>query len=379
MEIARTAQFVAGGTLYGFAILDMFSTVLYPRLGRRGVAHLGAGWIASAVGHCVRRPLLLLSKLCGGRDALLSMTGPLTVLLLAFAWAALLTTGTALMVHPLLGESLISRNPPPYPTFAAAVSAATGSLALGGTSDFTPATDGTRLAFAVNAWVGTAVVSLTLTYLLQVYTALRQRNSVAASLHLYSRSTGDAACVVASLLPKGTASLTSSNLSGIGQSIIEINENYHFYPVLFFFHPANVYRSDARFTMLVLDAASLMRTAVSQRALEDLRDAASVILMRDATTMLMKTIESAYLDGVSKPRRPDAATEAAWRRRFREARDEFARAGIPVEKDAEAAAARYVDERSQWQPGCDALGVYMQYRREEVDPATWCAGERKPR
>jgi hypothetical protein len=304
----------------------------------------------------------------------------LTVLLLSFAWTALLILGTALMLHPLLGDALVAQSGHPQPTFAAAILAASSSLSIGGTSEFVPASDGVRIAFAVNAWVGTAVVSLTLTYLLLVYGALRQRNSVAASLHLYSRRTGDAARVVASLLPSGSASLTSSNLSAIGQSIIEIDENYHFYPALFFFHPADIHRADVRFITIALDAASLVRSAVSQKALDHLHDAASVILMRDATAMLMQTIESAFLHrDPSQPHGPDAATEAAWRRRFERAREEFADVGIPLERDAQAAAARYIDERSRWQPGCDALAAYMHYRREEVDPGTWCAEERKPR
>src|SRR3982751_2462498 len=194
MQIPHAAQYVGGAGLYGFALLDMFSTVLYPRLGSRGVSRLGAGWLASLIGHCIRRPLLLVSKVCGGRDGLLSVTGPLTVVLLSFAWMALLILGTALMVNPLLGETLRAQDATNTTTFTAAISAASASLALGGSSDFAPASDGTRLAFAVNAWVGSAVITLTLAYLLQVYGALRQRNSVAASLHLYSRHSGDAAC-----------------------------------------------------------------------------------------------------------------------------------------------------------------------------------------
>jgi hypothetical protein len=379
MEMPHVAQYVGGAALYGFALVDMFSTVLYPRLGSRGVSRLGAGWLASLIGHCIRRALLLVSKVCGGRDGLLSITGPLAVLLLSFAWMALLILGTALMLSPLLGDALKAQDATTATSFAAAISAASASLALGGASDFAPASDGTRLAFAVNAWVGSAVITLTLAYLLQVYGALRQRNSVAVSLHLYSRHTGDAASVVASLLPRGTANLTSSNLSAVGQSIVDIDEGYHFFPALFFFHPANVYRSDVRFATLALDTASLMRTAVSHDALKDLPDAASVILMRDATMMLMETIESAFLHGQSRPHRPDGATEAAWRRRYHRARERFESAGIPVVDDPQAGADRYVEERAQWQPGCDALGTYMHYRREEVDPATWCDEEGKAR
>lgn len=56
------------------------------------------------------------------------------------------------------------------------------STALVGASDFTTHTSSTRLLFLSNSLIGASVLSLTLTYLMQVYTALRRRNVLALSI-----------------------------------------------------------------------------------------------------------------------------------------------------------------------------------------------------
>ena len=57
------------------------------------------------------------------------------------------------------------------------------SMAIVGASDFTPHTSPARLLFLFNSLIGMSAMSLTLTYLMQVYTALQRRNVLAMNIH----------------------------------------------------------------------------------------------------------------------------------------------------------------------------------------------------
>ena len=55
--------------------------------------------------------------------------------------------------------------------------------------DVTPTTESYRLYFLFNSLIGASVISLTITYLMQVYNALQRRNTLAYKLYLQSGET----------------------------------------------------------------------------------------------------------------------------------------------------------------------------------------------
>lgn len=97
-------------------------------------------------------------------------------------------------------SATVSRAGPTPTDFVTALYVGGSSVSI---SDIGPKTAGFRLFFLINSLIGTSIVSLTVTYLLQVYTALRQRNTLGLKLQVLSRQTGDAAELVAGLGPRG--------------------------------------------------------------------------------------------------------------------------------------------------------------------------------
>src|SRR4051812_10076343 len=153
-------------------LLDVFLTVLYARI--------GTSIIGSRLGHLVWVCFIKASKPLGPwRGAVLSFCGPLILVLLVGLWALGLTLGAALIMHPELGTSIRVSNGETPTDFVTAIYAGGSSMAMVGASDFTPHTSPTRLLFLLNALIGTSVISLTLTYVMQVYTALQHRNVMA--------------------------------------------------------------------------------------------------------------------------------------------------------------------------------------------------------
>jgi hypothetical protein len=80
--------------------------------------------------------------------------------------------------------------------------------------------------------VGLSVTSVTITYLMQVYTAVRSRNTLGLMMHAQSGETGDAAELIARWGPRGRFDGGYNNLSTLAGEMAAIKETHHFYPVL---------------------------------------------------------------------------------------------------------------------------------------------------
>lgn len=180
-------------------LLDVFLTVLYARI--------GTSIIGSSLGHVVWQSFVKASRPLGlRRGAVLSFCGPVILVLLVAVWALGLTLGAALIMHPELGTSIRATNGETSTDFVTAMYAGGSSMAIVGASDFAH-TSGTRLLFLLNSLIGMSVMSLTLTYVMQVYTALQRLNVMAMNIHFLSACTGDAAELLARLGPQGQFSL----------------------------------------------------------------------------------------------------------------------------------------------------------------------------
>src|SRR4051812_2762278 len=179
----------AGLLLILVILLDIFLTVLYARI--------GTSIIGSRVGRLIWASFVAASKAFGSRrGAVLSLCGPVILVMLVGVWAVGLTLGAALIMHPELGTSIRAADGETPTDFVTAMYAGGSSMAIVGASDFTPHTTPTRLLFLFNSLIGMSVISLTLTYVMQVYTALQRRNVMAMNIHFLSACTGDAAELV---------------------------------------------------------------------------------------------------------------------------------------------------------------------------------------
>src|SRR3954454_3264395 len=139
-DALQAAEPFAGAMIYAVVLADLLLTVLYARLGGTGVARLGAGVLANAIGRSIRSVMTRLCAWVGHRSAVLSFCGPLTLLLLPFAWTFLLTLGAALVIHPRLGISIVVQQGQAATDFLTALYAAGTSMALTGSSEYIPAT-----------------------------------------------------------------------------------------------------------------------------------------------------------------------------------------------------------------------------------------------
>jgi len=101
------------------------------------------------------------------------------------------------------------------------------------------------------------VLSLTLTYLMQVYSALQQRNTLGLKINLMTAESGDAADLIAGLGPDGQFSAGYANLATLADDMTRVKESHHFYPVLFYFRFHEPEYSVSRMALAALDMVTL--------------------------------------------------------------------------------------------------------------------------
>lgn len=345
-------------------LLDVFLTVLYARA--------GTGIISDRVERLVWRVFRAVSKPFGRkRGAIMSFCGPVIVALLVAVWDLGLTLGAALVIHPALGASITAGSGDTPTDFVTALFAGGSSTSIVGAGDFSPQTPGFRIFYLFTSLVGTALISLTLTYLMQVYTALQRRNAYGLKIHLATAETGDAAEFIGGLGPKGQFEGGYSNLSELAAEAAQVKESHHFYPVLFFFRFTKPFYAVSRFSLVSLDTVTLIKSALDDEQYGWLKESMAVEQLWRASLMLVTTLEDTYLPGGAPrtPDTPDDQTRDRWRRRYFAALRRLRQAGIKTIADEQAGAATYLSLRAQWEGQIKKLAPSLAFEMEEIDRA----------
>ncbi|SDN82453.1 hypothetical protein SAMN05216360_111205 [Methylobacterium phyllostachyos] len=351
---------MSGVLVMGIVLLDVFLTVLYARI--------GTGLIADRAAHLTWMAFRRAAEAAGShRGAVLSFCGPVILLLYVLLWAIGLTLGAGLIIHPGLGADVQASNGPTPTDLLTALYAGGSSMAIVGASDFRPATDAYRLVYLVNSLIGVSVTSLVLTYVMQVYGALRQRNALGLQFHLLSAGTSDAGELLARLGPSGQFSAGYSHLISLGDAMAAMKETHHFYPVLFYFRFQKPYYAVSAQAYLALDTVSLIRSTLAGEDTAWLKEAAAVEALWRVAQMLVVTLETTFLPGDPPTANAlDPREQQRWRTHWERAATRLAEAGIAVARK-EAAAQAYLDLRAQWWPHIARLAPAMAYRTTEID------------
>jgi hypothetical protein len=305
------------------------------------------------------------------RIALVSACGPVVLVVMLVVWAFGLTLGTALIIHPALGTDVTTANSTTPQNFVAALYAGGSSMTIVGASDFTPRTGSFRLFYLFTSFVGLAVLSLTLTFLAQVYTALQRRNTLGLQIDHAANATGDAAELLARLGPQGKFDAGYSILSSIAGSMTAVKETHHFYPALVYFRFRNPAYAVSHFTLMALDAVSLIESALNEESYGWLPRSAAVAQLHRSSLTMMSILTSTFVPtpiarGHSAS---DQQTRDRWRARYHRAVLRLQQAGIQTVSDTGVGAERYVTLRSEWDPRARQLASFMAYSMEEIDPA----------
>ncbi|WP_175939591.1 two pore domain potassium channel family protein [Caballeronia sp. BCC1704] len=344
------------GQLVGAAIMictlaDIFLTILYARVGRGRAKRLGAGLISLAIAQGVWAAFRRVPLKDGPKQETLSFAGPLILVLLLVTWTLCLTLGDALLLWPALGDSVRSSSGPTPTGFPAAVYAAATSLSITGSSDFIPHTNGYRMIYLVGSFIGTAVVTLTLSYLLQLYGALQRQNTLGQQLFFLTRETGDAVELIQGLAVGQHPETAYSMLADAAQSLSSVHESLRIYPITFFFRYPEPHFSLAAISFMALETVSLLRACLRDDAPDLLKHGGAVEVLWRGALSTLDTLDGAYVRSGRRIRRADADldddTRAAWAEHYGRAAEKLRGAGLKQLID-DGGADEYVRQRAVW-------------------------------
>jgi len=359
----QVLELVAGAVIVLLVIADVFLTVLYARIGA-GILSMriarATWWVISRIAHLFR----------SHHDKVLSFCGPAILVNLLVVWAVLLTLGAGLIIHPALGTSVTLTTGHTPTDFITALYAGGSSMAIVRATDVAPATGPYRVYFLFNSLLGASVISLTITYLMQVYNALQRRNTLAYKLYLQTGETSDAAELLAGLGARGSFQCGYTGLADIAVEMTVALEAHHFYPVLFYFRfPRPIY-GVAYFALLALDEVTLVKSALSDDELAWLKESAPVTQLWRAALLLVNTQEkrSRQAGAADEARQPTEDDVARWNRRYHAAVRRLKEAGVATRQDEAEGAREYVALRSRWHHPVMRAMQMMEYSVEQIDP-----------
>ncbi|MFN3435641.1 MAG: ion channel [Sphingomonas sp.] len=350
-----------GAALVLLFLADIFLTVLYARA---GTGLLAPHWIR-AIWAAFRAAASLFGR---RRGVLLSRARPASGGSVLGVWALGLTIGSALIVRPELGTAIRPSSGATPTDFVTALLVAGNSLSIVGGGDYAPHTAATRLLFLVNSLIGASVLSLVLSYLVQVYSALRERNALALTIDLMTDGTGDAAVMLARLIPHGDAQDATSELGNLVRALAATKEAHHFYPLLFYFRFEDPRYAVSRFSMVLLDLVTLIDTALDRHRYAALIASAPVASLRRGARLLLETLDAHF----PTARGDTAPDDWPMRRSFVAATATLAQARVAVQADGIDA---YVTLRQQWEPLAARVAPTLGYAMSDIDRRSATLGE----
>src|SRR4051812_25020049 len=307
----RWIEPILGVPLMLVVLADVFFTVLYARM--------GTAILSERLGRALWLAFRGASKTAPShRDRVLAYAAPAIVLAVLAGWGVLLMLGAALVIHPHLGTAVTSSSGPTKTDFMTAFYAAGNSITLVGSGNFSPQTPAFKAFYIVNSFVGMTMISLTLTYLMQIYNALQRRNTLALAVHEATGETGDAADLIGSVGPQGNFSNGYTHLAQLASDMRGVKESHHFYPVLVYFRFNEPYYTLSRLTTVLLDAVTLIRSGLDDEQFASLKESAAVNGMWRGAVRVLASGDDVLLRGGLRNAPtpgPDAATFDRWRSR----------------------------------------------------------------
>ena len=361
---------VVGAGLVLLAIADIYLTVLYPRGGRgvvsvplnRGIwqiFQLSASFIPKRGVDAQRLRV---------RDRLLSYMGPTLLVTTVAMWISLLILGFALIFWPALGNQIRIETGATPTDFATAIYYSGYALTTLGTGEITPQTSTYRLLMVLEAVLGFSVLTMTLTYFSSVYSHLIERNTFALSIHHRTAKTADAAELLARIGASGYFDGSArEDISNMAQKLLNIIESHHSYPTLGYFRWQEAYYALARITFIIMDTATLIRSALSQEKYHSLVRSAAVRELEESGMHFLGELSDSFLP--KRHRSDKARLEEMWRDRYYRALDRLEAEGIETVMDREAGAEQYVCLRGKWNFYIVELAKYMGYKWSAIAPA----------
>lgn len=302
------------------------------------------------------------------RHRILSMVGPLLMPLLIIFFILMLLTGFALIYLPRLetGFKIADANQTSQ-IFQAFYFSGVTFLTIG-YGDIVPTSSVTRIISVIEAVTGLAIISLSITYLLTVYSALERKRAVALKFYHQARQGADISGFISSHFARGRFHSLTESLREATRDLQELLESHLEHPVIHFFHPPEVYKGFPRAIFVVLETVAILNAHLDEKEYVEAGDHPDVLIAGDnARYVLAELVTSLNLQNrVTDSFEPETETIERRRKSFNRAIKHFQKTEIKTRADIEQAFLEYSEDRANWERQLFHFAEFLGYDWNEV-------------
>jgi hypothetical protein len=355
--------FTASGVLLMlFVAYDVYATIL-DASGRAGPLSGFLNWI---VWGAARLLAFRLSR--GRRHRLLNLVGPMLMPALIVIYLFLLIAGFALIYAPRMPAGFNFNPPAENADWIESLYFSGTTLITIGYGDITPRTLFVRFVALVEGASGFALISLAVTYLITVYSALARKRVIALSFYHQAEEGADVAGFISHHFVSGRFHGFESVLRMAARDINELQESHAEHPVIHYFHPVAVHKSMPRIFFIVLETCAVINACLDPeeypetcghpelRTLE-----ASGLHVLGQLTLALK-----LQDERMRPSEHAADVSKRLRRRYRQTVRQLGAAGVKTRADTNAGWDIYRARRGQWETQLHSFARHLGYDWDEV-------------
>jgi hypothetical protein len=363
------ASTLLGTGLLVLVVVDVFRTILDSR-GRSGPiteALTRSSW------RLVRSAAFRRSR--GVRHRLLSYVGPLLLPGTVATLVALLIVGYSLLYWPHLPEGFtIQEKAESAPGIEALYFSGITFTTLG-YGDIAPRTTSMRLLALTEALTGFGFISLAVTYLVSLTSALERKRTAALSYYHQARQGADVAGLLIHYFVGERFIGLESNFANATRDLQGLLESHIEHPLIHYFHPIHVHKSLPRMLFLVLEACAVTRACLDGQAYEALCRHPELRTLEETGRHVLS--ELAVAVGVGKdtaidddePGRegvPTVEEPERWRQRYESTLRRLREAGVRLPADLQAGWREYRRRRHGWELELARFSLYLGYDWDEI-------------
>jgi Ion channel len=361
--IVEAVLFTALGT--GMVLLvayDVYATILHARA-RSG-----------PIGESLNRGVWRSSRLVAfrlprqRRHRLLNSVGPLLLPLLLIIYILLLVSGFALIYYARMPAHFVVEPEAAAHPWIESIYFSGITLTTVGYGDIAPHTTAMRAVALIESASGFALISLAVTYLITVYSALERKRAIALSFYHQAEEGADVAGFIAHHFVEGrfygleaTLRLATRDIQGLLESHVE-------HPVIHYFHPVEVYKGLPRMLFLLLETCAVIRSCFDAEEYREIYNHPEVRNLEASTRHVLFELDASLnLEG-RRARRNETTYEESrrWLGRYRATMRRLADAGIKTRPDEKQGLEEYRARREEWESKLQRFSLYLGYDWDET-------------
>jgi Ion channel len=352
-----------GVSLLMLVAYDVYATILHAR-GRSGpIGETLNRWLwraARFIAFRFSRPR---------RHKLLNVVGPLLLPSLIVLYILMLLTGFALIYYPRMpAQFVVQTSVANSPGWAESLYFSGITLTTLGYGDIAPHSAMMRTTSLFEAACGLALISLAITYLIAVYSALEHKRAVALSFYHQAEEGANVAGLIAHHFVRGKFYGLQTVLRQAARDIQALLESHVEHPVIHYFHPLEVYKSLPRVMFLALETCAVIRSCLDREEYQELCDHPEVrTLEASAFHVLSALVAALELERRARKRQESPFEEGRrWKLRFQQTMERLRETGIKTQPDVDDAWAHYYRRREEWEAQLHRFSLHLGYDWDEI-------------